>query len=134
MTDREGQVAGDTPADPGAASPWRPTSVGFVGVVVYRPNARDAARFHATWHQTAGSDGRVGTGVGRGDLSSGFAGTHEITYYFADGSLAGGPLVLDVVPVGEAFELSWSLNGTTVAFGIGIDVGGQLVASYWRAV
>jgi hypothetical protein len=109
----------------------RPTSVASIGVVVYRPSAADPSRFDASWYSTTSPHGQAGTGEGRGDISTDVAGTHEITYHHADGSVAGGPFVLDIVARGDTFALTWSTGATAVAFGVGIRHDRDLVATYW---
>ena len=73
---REGQ-ASDAPSTDARVGAFQPTAVGSVGVVVYTASANDSERFDATWYSTASLDQRKGSGVGRGDVTSGFAGTYE---------------------------------------------------------
>jgi hypothetical protein len=104
----------------------------MVGVGLYRLNKDRPNTFVATWYSTNADKPLLGSGLGYGDVSNGFCGIHQIRYYRPDGELSEVPFEVTIKPVGEVRELTWSHQGQPCFEGVGIEIGDQLVVSYWR--
>jgi hypothetical protein len=108
----------------------------FIGITSYRMSQDRPNCFLSTWYSTRTGEPKVlGTGVARGDTSNGFCGVFEIRYYEPDGEPASRiprPYELTITRQDEVRNMTWRRDGKTVLVGIGIEIGDQLIASYWR--
>jgi hypothetical protein len=91
-----------------------------------RPNS-----FVATWYATNAEKPLLGSGLGHGNTANGFCGVHQIRYYRPDGELSEVPFDLTIKAVGEVRELLWTHQGKRRFKGVGIEIGDQLIVSYW---
>jgi hypothetical protein len=104
----------------------------IIGVGVYRLSKDRPNTFIATWYANNAAEPLLGSGIGHGDTANGFCGVHEIRYYRANGDLVDGPFEVTIKAVGEVREMLWTREGKPCFKGIGIEIGDQLIVSYWR--
>ncbi len=98
------------------------------GVGIYRfgdaPGTLDA-----TWSASSMSSPAVGTGRATGGPEGRFAGAYKITYFEPDGR-ASETYDLDIIPNGDVYTLTWTLNGALRYTGVGMPDGDALVLCY----
>jgi hypothetical protein len=115
------------------AGPLIPVGGGdIVGVGLYRLNKDRPNTFVATWYSTNADQPLLGSGLGYGNTANGFCGVHEIRYYRPNGEPTEVPFELTIKPLGEVRELLWTHQGKPCFKGVGIEIGDQLIVSYWR--
>ena len=109
-----------------------PLGADIIGVGSYRLSKDRPNTFVATWYSTNADKPLLGSGLGYGNTANGFCGVHEIRYYRPNGELTEVPFEMTIKPLGEARELLWTHQGKPCSEGVGIEIGDQLIVSYWR--
>jgi hypothetical protein len=104
----------------------------FIGITSYRMSPDRPNCFYSTWISTRLEKPELGSGIARGDTADGFCGVFEVQYYEPWGETAIRPYELTVTKNGEVRDLKWRRDGKVVLVGIGIELGEQMIASYWR--
>ena len=99
-----------------------------IGIVTYKIRP-EGNIIDAVWYSTRYDSGKAGTGIATGDTSNGFPGEYAITYYEPDGSVSG-TFDLKIEANGDAFNLSYILNGEVLLRGIGLETSDGLAAGY----
>ena len=99
-----------------------------IGIVTYKIRP-EGNIIDAVWYSTRYDSGKAGTGIATGDTSNGFPGEYAITYYEPDGSVSG-TFNLKIEANGDAFNLSYILNGEVLLRGIGLETSNGLAAGY----
>jgi len=112
-----------------------PAGADFIGITSYKMSPDRPNCFVSTWYSTRLGEPKVlSSGIALGDTSDGFAGSFKIRYYEPNGEPLKDqrPYDLSIIPNGEVMDMRWSRDGKVNLVGIGIALGDQLIASYWR--
>jgi hypothetical protein len=102
-----------------------PTNIGFV---VYAKSHAPGALI-ARWMYT---DRYRGSGIATGGPREGYAGRYHVRYFYESGEFSDEyDLIID--KAGDAYKAYWLVDGTVLAYGVGMDLGNGLAVG-WRRV
>jgi hypothetical protein len=98
-----------------------------IGVVLYT-KGDSAGTLNARWMYTTAYSG---PGVATGGPAEGFAGQYHIRYFLASGEFSD-EYDLVIKKVGDFYEVSWIVDGTVRAAGVGMEVDEGLAVGWHK--
>ena len=97
-----------------------------IGFVFYTKSSSPGT-LNARWMST---DRSKGPGIATGGPRDGYAGKYHVRYFYESGEFSD-EYELTIEKVDDVYRAYWQVDGETLAFGVGMDVGSGLAIG-WR--